>query len=224
MKNNRNLCVFISISLVVLLIGCQNNQENEPEDNVLEGNGNVITSDLEIRDFDFNTIVLNGNRDKDTYYNINIFKSETFYAKLTTDSNIKDYILVYNENNNLNITHYYFLHKFGYSSFKATELNIDIYLPEIKINKIELNGRGSIKIHDGNNSDFDIIISGIGNVNIQNYEVKNVSFVISGTGNISAWVKNNLTGIISGVGNILYKGNPSIKNINITGTGNVDEL
>jgi hypothetical protein len=79
-------------------------------------------------------------------------------------------------------------------------------MPEIK--KIELNGIGNVEIHDGNICDFEIVLAGVGNVYLKNFEVENVNIVLSGTGNIETWVTNSLTGVISGVGNIFYKGNP----------------
>jgi len=41
---------------------------------------------------------------------------------------------------------------------------------------------------------------------------------------IKIWVTESLTGSHSGIGDILYKGNPSIKNINKTGIGNISSL
>jgi hypothetical protein len=177
MNINKFFSVFLIVTTVVFLIGCLPKEEQ-----ILQGNGNVITLDIELNDLHFNSVVLKNNLDKYFHHNINIYHDDIFNVKITTDSNIHDFFAIYVENYNLIIAHSYFLVKFGYDNINATELIIDVYIPEIK--KIELNGIGNIEIHDGNIYDFEIVLAGIGNVYLQNFEAVNVNIVLSGTGNI----------------------------------------
>jgi len=210
--------VLLINTIVIIFYGCLPSKQ----ENTLQGNGNVITIEYELNAVDFNSIILNNNLNINVHHNINIYHTDIFNVKVTTDSNIQDFIAIYEEKNNLIIANSYFLVKFGYSDINATELIIDVFMPKVK--RIELNGVGNIEIHDGKYSQFEVILAGIGNIYLQNYEAENVNIVLSGSGNIKTWVTNSLSGIISGSGNILHKGNPSIININITGNGNVNEL
>ena len=106
-------------------------------------------------------------------------------------------------------------------AFNATELTVDVYMPEIK--SIILSGTGNIKVFNGESSELSISLSGTGNIDTQNLQVQNVTINHSGTGNSKIWAVNTLNGSLSGTGNISYKGSPTI-NVNKTGTGNIKPL
>jgi hypothetical protein len=107
------------------------------------------------------------------------------------------------------------------NGFYPTQLYIDVYMPELK--NLKLKGVGDIEISGGKSSDFEITLSGVGDIDAQKYEAENVTVTLSGTGDIKTWAAKSLTGKLSGVGNIFYKGNPS-KNINKSGIGEVKKL
>jgi hypothetical protein len=135
---------------------------------------------------------------------------------VTTDSNIQDIITTKVNGNNL-----YIDGKIK-KNFNPTKLIIDVYMPELR--NINLNGVGDIKIISGKTFDFRMNLSGVGDIEAQNYEAENVVVTLSGVGDIKTWVTKSLTGNISGVGNVLYRGNPSINNVNRSGVGNVKQL
>jgi hypothetical protein len=173
----------------------------------INGNGNITSTDRTVTGF--TGILLEGAGD------INIHFSANFKVIVTTDSNIQDIVTIEVTNNLL-----YVDEKRG-DGINPTKLVIDVYLPELE--NITLKGAGNIKIDNGNSSTLSLILSGAGNIEAQNYRIENVNVILSGTGNIKTWVTNNLSGNISGVGNIYYKGNPT-KNVIITGIGNIKEL
>ena len=53
-------------------------------------------------------------------------------------------------------------------------------------------------------------IAGSGDINATELKVENVNARISGSGSIRCYATENLTGGVSGSGNVAYKGNPQI--------------
>ena len=192
---------FIVIAVIaVLFMGCQ-------LDNSINGNGNITSTERTAAGFTGITLEGAGN--------INVHFSENFKVVVTTDSNIQDIVTLEAKNNIL------YVDEKRWYGINPTKLIIDVYLPELE--NITLKGAGNIKIDAGNASTLSLILSGAGNIEAKNYEVKNVNAILSGTGDIERWVTGNLSGNISGVGNIYYKGNPA-KKVKITGVGNIKSL
>jgi len=190
----RNVLAFFSFMLMVVFLGCD------------MGNGDIISEERTVEGF--NGVKLEG------VANINVYPGENYRVIVKTDSNLMDRVLTTVSGNILNISQ-----KSG--AFNATELTIDVYMPEIK--NIILSGTGNIKVFNGNSSELSISKSGTGNIDAQDFQVQNITINHSGTGNSKIWATNTLNGTLSGTGNILYKGNPTIS-INKTGTGNIKPL
>ena len=157
----------------------------------------------------FNAIILDG------VGNMNIHPGENHKVVITTNSNLLERVVTTVNNNTLTVTQ----RRAG--TFRASELTIDVYLPELKA--VSLSGVGKITINGGNAAELTLSLSGTGSVDAQNFQVQNVSINHSGVGTARIWVTNSLTGTLSGVGNILYRGNPAI-NVNRTGIGRVEPL
>jgi len=190
----RNVLAFLGFMLMVVFLGCD------------IGNGNIISEERTVEGF--NGVKLEG------VANINIHPGEDYLVIVKTDSNLMDRVSTKVSGNILNISQ-----KSG--AFNATELTVDVYMPEIK--SINLSGTGNIKVFSGESSELSISKSGTGNIDAQDFEVQNVTISQSGTGNTKIWATNTLNGSLSGTGNIFYKGSPTI-NINKTGTGNIKSL
>jgi len=191
----------ILISVVLTFLGsCYIAIYNEKD-----GNGIVTSQVRSARNF--NSVILDGVGD------VNIHFAEHYKVIVITDSNIQDIVTVKVNGNNLHIG------TRKNNNFNPTTLSIDVYLPEL--NNVKLRGVGNIAINDEKASHFDIELSGVGNINALNYEVENVSVSLSGVGNIKTWVTKKLTGRISGVGDVIYKGNPSTVDVDTNITGKV---
>jgi len=174
----------------------------------LHGNGRVVSLDRSVSDF--RGVVLNG------VGNINVYYSEDCRVVVTTDSNIQNIIVTEVNGGFLHINEH------CHGSFNPTKLKVDIYMPEL--NFIKLKGAGNIRIMGGSTDNLDLVLSGCGNIDAQNIVAENVVVSLSGAGDIKTWVTGSLTGSLSGVGSILYKGNPSTNNIHRTGVGNIRKL
>lgn len=55
-----------------------------------------------------------------------------------------------------------------------------------------------------------ICLFSVCNIDAQNFQVQDVTITHSGIGNIKIWATNTLNVTFSGIGDILYKGNPTI--------------
>jgi len=174
----------------------------------INGNGYVVSQERTANGF--YGVVLDG------VGNVNIHIQENYRVIVTTDANIQDFITTKVYGKKLHIdgkTH---------SSFNPTMLTIDVYVPDLRY--IDLNGVGNIKVINGKTNHLELNLSGVGNIEAQDCEAEYVVVALSGTGDIKTWVTKSLTGKLSGIGNILYKGNPSINNVNRTGIGNIKRL
>jgi hypothetical protein len=190
----------VCIIIIVLIAGCSRMG--------LDGNGAITTTERMAEGF--NGILLEGAG------NINIHFSEYYKVMVTTDSNIQDIITIEVKNSLLCIDE-----RRENGGINPTKIEIDVYLP--KLESITVKGAGNIEIDNGKDSILTLTHSGAGDINAQNYEVENVNITLSGAGNIKTWVTNILSGDIRGVGNIYYKGNPTI-NVNVSGIGGVKKM
>jgi hypothetical protein len=173
----------------------------------IHGNGDVISQERTAEGF--TGVVLDG------VGNINIYFTDHYRVVVTTDSNIQDIVTIVVKDNALHID------EKNNSGISSTKLTIDIYMPEINI--IDLKGVGNIDVGAGGTSDLEINLSGVGNISADHYQAQTGTVMLNGVGDIKIWATNSLTGSLSGVGNILYKGNPT-KNIDVSGIGQVKQM
>ena len=200
MKNNVLVLVFWAVMFFGLFSGCGE------KDDVVKGNGNVISQERTAEGF--NSITLDG------VGNVKVFPGENYKVTVITDSNLQERILTTVNENILYITQ-------SSGSFSPTKLTIDVYLPELT--SISLNGAGNFTVNNGNASELIISISGTGSIDAQNYQVQSVHMTHSGVGNVKIWATDYLNGTLSGVGNIQYKDDP-IVSVNISGVGSITPL
>ncbi|MFL5765657.1 MAG: GIN domain-containing protein [Bacteroidia bacterium] len=99
----------------------------------------------------------------------------------------------------------------------------DIHL-DVKANEItaEISGAGDVTLK-GSAQLLDANISGAGNLKASNLETNKVKVKASGAGDAKVNAIASLDADISGAGSIIYKGNPTERNVNITGAGSVRE-
>ena len=103
------------------------------------------------------------------------------------------------------------------NSFSCTKLAARIYgsgnvnLKRISTSDTQVNisGSGNVLL-DGKSTEAEYHIAGSGDINATELKVENVNARISGSGSIRCYATENLTGGVSGSGNVAYKGNPQI--------------
>ena len=174
----------------------------------IKGNGNVISQERAVEGF--NSIALDGVAE------VNVHFGESYRLVVRTDSDLQDIVETTVKGNILSINQ-----KKETGSLNPTDMTIDVYMPVLK--KISLSGVGNLNIISGNASELEIIMSGVGNINAQNFQVQNAIINMAGVGTLRVWATDTLNGKLSGVGNVLYKGNPSI-NVSRHGVGRVRSL
>lgn len=87
---------------------------------------------------------------------------------------------------------------------------------------ITVSGQGNVEI-GGNVNQQQIEISGAGNVQNGDLRCQTANVTISGMGSGTIWVTEQLSGTISGAGNVRYYGSPQI-NVESTGVGKFEPL
>jgi hypothetical protein len=86
---------------------------------------------------------------------------------------------------------------------------------------LSISGSGNIKI-SGSTDYLKTNIDGSGNIEAYNYLAKTAEARISGSGNAMINVLNSLVGWVSGSGNIIYMGNPTVDK-SVTGSGSISK-
>ena len=173
----------------------------------VKGSGNIVSQERAASGF--SGIAIDGVAD------VNVHIDEDYKVVVTTDDNLQNVVLTEVKNNVLHIN------EKSKAGFDPTKLIVDVYLPELK--NIDLKGVGTVILSDGNASDFKISLSGVGNIDAQNYQVEHIIITNSGVGDAKIWATSSLKGSLYGVGNIFYKGNPTIE-VNVSGVGSVIRL
>ena len=202
MKKQRFLFVFLAGFMVFFTAGCYINEG-------FEGNGRVVCRERETDEFD--TVVLEGAGDVEVHPGTQ-YKGKDYAAIVITDSNIQDSVIIDMSGSTLYIS------ERKHSNIRPTKLVVEVYTPELK--QVDLQGYGDIKVHKGKTRNLKMKLSGMGNIDAEECQAENVNVTLSGTGNVKTWPEKNLTGKLSGIGDITYKGNPS-KDVEKTGIGKV---
>ena len=205
MKNQRVFTVLLVILLAVLAAGCHMH--------MVDGNGKIVIEERTV-DEGFYAVELTGVGKVDIYPGES-YNGREYAVTVTTDSNIQHLVVITSDGSKLCID------EKSRHSFDPTKLAIDVYLPELR--SVSLGGVGTVKVNSGSVTNLAISLSGVGEISAQNYQAQTVDVTLSGTGNVKTWAENALTGKLSGIGDILYKGNPA-KNVRETGIGKVKRL
>ena len=90
---------------------------------------------------------------------------------------------------------------------------------DIPFLNVLLTGTGNITLK-GTTNNFDISLTGVGDVRAFELESNRCDVLISGVGDAEVFVNDELNVTITGSGTVFYKGNPIVTS-NITGTGSV---
>ena len=176
------------------------------------GNGRIISQERTVSGF--NKVKMEGVGDVTIHPGVQ-YHGQDYAAIVTTDSNIQDVVTVSVDGSTL------FINTKRHINFIPTKLSVDIYTPEL--HSVSLKGVGDIEVGSGSTANLKLSLSGVGDIKAQKYEAQNVEVQFSGTGDVKTWATTTLTGKLSGVGNILYRGSPTI-NVEKTGIGQVKKL
>ena len=87
---------------------------------------------------------------------------------------------------------------------------------------IEISGTAQLTV-DGKSKNVKLGISGSGSINSHNLKSQNVAILISGTGDIKTHCSEKLSISIQGMGSVVYFGNPSSIDRDISGLGTISQ-
>ena len=199
--------VFVLFTSVLFLTSCSITIDDENVVNQEKGDGNIVSQERTASGFYAVKMVGTAN--------VNVRQSDEYKVVVTTDNNLQDFVWTEVKNNVL------YINTKPNTNIKPTKLIVDVHLPELQ--SIDLEGVGNVRLSSGKASDLKISLTGVGNVDAENFQVQNLVIEHSGVGKATVWATNSLNGTLSGIGNILYKGNPTV-NLNISGIGKVKKM
>ena len=195
-----NYCVGVSI-LLLSSASC----ENDKNEIRINGNGPVVTTSIELSSF--SKIKHTGVAD---YY---IIIGSPQSVVLKAQQNIIDVMTWEVVDHTLKVGLQEHI-----SIETHDEIRFDITVPSI--NNLEMTGVGDFLISGPDQGDLTITLTGVGNIDSYDLKADTCSIMLTGVGNCKVFVRNLLSGALSGVGNVYYKGNPEI-NLNVTGVGHI---
>lgn len=97
------------------------------------------------------------------------------------------------------------------------DVDLSVNAPAVKLTGA---GSGDFKL-TGQTKDLDCTFAGSGNMDSRDLRAENVKIKISGSSNAKLFASVDLAANISGSGNILYWGNPSLSEVKVAGSGKV---
>jgi hypothetical protein len=109
--------------------------------------------------------------------------------------------------------------KLSVESSGAGDVSLDVKATEMKVN---VSGAGDVTLK-GTASSVTASVSGAGDLKASNLEADKVKARVSGAGSAKVYAKQSIDAEVSGAGDVIYKGNPADRNVNISGAGSVRE-
>ena len=99
----------------------------------------------------------------------------------------------------------------------------DFMLDNIKFSNVEfhISGSGDINV-SGETEKVDFQVSGSGNIKASNLKAQSVECHVSGSGNINCNASKSLNALVSGSGDIRYKGKPESVKTKVSGSGDIE--
>ena len=172
------------------------------------GTGDIESMEVEVPDFEGVSVI--------GTCNVNIVTGETQSVELHAQQEILE-VMTYKVIDH--ILHIGF--KPDYTVNTSKEISASIVIPTVS--HVSITGAGDFEPAGSKQEVLDIHITGTGNVSAFDMEVNDCTIRISGAGNCEVNVAANLDVVISGVGNVLYMGNPALTS-EISGVGHVNPV
>jgi hypothetical protein len=209
---------------LIVLSGCNNSSSiNEPEEKIT-GSGRLITQERNVNECTGINLRYAGNIyiKQDSIQSILVEADDNIINNVVTQST--DGILSAGLTNGSysNVTVKIFVSLKSIKSLTIQGAGNIVAQNEIISSQPDciINGAGDIYLVGGGNS-LNCIINGAGNINAFDFIADSCHAKIIGTGNCYVFAKESLDAVITGVGNIIYAGNPGNVSSSVTGVGNI---
>jgi hypothetical protein len=161
-----------------------------------------------------------------------ITQDPTQSFRLEADDNIIDRVITTVDNNVLTI---------GIQPGSYSQITINVYVSMKSVELLEISGTGSFSMTEpiqtdaltcriqgegsmtlrGSADDQIVEIQGVGDVHSFDFEAARCTVVLSGTGSAEVKATQSLDATVSGVGSIVYDGNPHELNQHVSGVGTI---
>ena len=220
-------CISLVLScLIIILSGCDNSSNINEPDNTIKGSGRLITQERNVSECTGINLKYSGN--------IYLKQDSVQSIQVEADDNIINNVVTQNQNGILLA---------GLTNGSYSNVTVNIYVSLKSIENLSINGAGNIVAQNpincshlnctingagdinvaGSGNSLNSTINGAGNINAFNFTVKDCVATIKGAGNCSINVTGTLNAVITGVGNIIYDGNPVNVSSSVTGVGNITQ-
>lgn len=203
----------------ILLLSCSKEK--------IAGSGSVVTEQRNVSNF--YSVKVNGSSKvyitQGITYNVTAKAYENILPVLQT--RVENGVLIIDYKNNANITNDNSEISITMPAISGLEVSGDGSISTlgtfIDINNlsVSLSGSGAININKATPVNYVVKISGSGNINSFGVVAEDAAVNINGSGNASLSLTGNLNAIITGSGNIYYKGNNVQVTSQISGSGHV---
>lgn len=224
MKNNsRIIRSLLCVALIAFSV-------NLFASNTVEGNGNIVTRQIDVTAFDVVSHALSAT--------VNYKVSDEYTCTVRMDENLLEYLEIYVKDNDLKLG---FVKSQEGVSINPTEFVIEVSAPSLKKVKIagigsfsfltpfraekleiDIAGAGDVYVGSGSVTKMKVNIAGSGS--LESYcDTSEMNANIAGSGNITANVGTNLFYNIAGSGNLYYYGTPNLRGKKV-GSGTLQQL
>ncbi|MEJ2614358.1 MAG: DUF2807 domain-containing protein [Ignavibacteriaceae bacterium] len=210
--------------LLIILSGCNNSSSINEPDNTIKGSGRLITQERNVSECTGINLRYAGNVyiKQDSVQSIMVEADDNIINNVVTQSvdGILSAGLTNGSYSNVTVKIYVSLKSIESLTIQGAG-NITTQ-NQIISNSLEciINGAGDIYLVGSGNSLY-CIINGAGNINAFDFEAGSCRVKIVGTGNCYVHAKESLAALITGVGNIIYAGDPANVSSSVTGVGNI---
>lgn len=192
-------------------------------DNGIEGSGNLETRELDLKDFD--RIDIGG------AFDLHVTFGDRQTVNVTIDDNLWDNLVAKVSGHELEL---------DWKKSCQPDRHCTVEVVVRSLDEISIHGAGDVEIEDfqgetfeyrlsgagdltmdGQVDDLEIRISGAGNADTQDLKAKNVKVSVSGAGNAKVHASESIKARVSGVGKVVYYGDPADEDTSVSGIGSI---
>jgi hypothetical protein len=199
-----HLFLFITLEALLLLTGCGLDVNDETR--YIKGEGPLVSTIIEVDTF---ANIIHG-----SIGSLMIETTDTFAIELRAQQNITDEMTFFVEDNI-----FYWGINGDVRITDSDSILLHMKIPQA-LDEFDLTGVGNVEFSGPPQEQINLALKGVGNLLAYKLQVEKADIYLAGSGNVQVWVTDTLTGVLSGAGNVYFKGEPVI-NLPVYGAGNV---